>query len=83
MKTTYLTRKDADWVVGDQVSTEFDSIAWAFEVHVNRADEGIYHAAMLYGNEDCPAKIEFYTQAEPTVNDAPAWTWLSWTEVEA
>jgi hypothetical protein len=58
--------------VGDGV---FDSIAWALEVHVKIPDTGKYNAALLYGNEGAPDKIEFYTQREPLVTDKVAFTW--------
>ena len=66
---TFLTRSDA---VG---ATPFDSIAWALETHVGIPDTGRFNAAMLYGNEDCPERIEFYTQAKPLITDAVAWVW--------
>jgi hypothetical protein len=69
-KETMLTRRDTD--VGEG---SFDSIAWALNVHVKTHDTGIYHAAILHGNEDCPERIDFYTQTEPKVSDDVAYTW--------
>ena|SRR5689334_16108675 len=65
-----LTRKDTD--VGNGA---FDSIAWAFSEHLGYRDTGAYQSAVLHGNEDSPDKIEFYLQAEPTVNDKPELIW--------
>lgn len=46
----------------DKVGCEpFDSIAWAFEVHVKTPDDKRYNFAELFGNEDSPEKIVFYT----------------------
>jgi len=67
---TVLTRHDTDVGIG-----EFDSIAWALEVHVGIADSGEYQFAILEGNEDWPDNIEFYVAAEPTVYDEPAFVW--------
>jgi hypothetical protein len=39
-------------------------------------DTGLYNSAILYGNEDAPYKIEFFTQAVPLVTDAIAFTWI-------
>lgn len=65
MNQSYLTRKDLDVGAGS-----FDSIAWAFESHVKQRDTMIYNFALLHGNEDCPEKIEFWSN-EPDF-DTPA-----------
>lgn len=65
-----LSRRDAD--VGEGL---FDSIAWALSEHVKTADTGVFQSAILYGNEDAPDMIDFYTQAEPLVTDKVAYTW--------
>jgi hypothetical protein len=72
MKITYLTRKDAD--LGEGL---FDSIAWAYEVHVKEPDPRVYNFAILHGNEDAPSKIEFFVQENPNVDDVASWVWLS------
>jgi len=67
----YLTRKDENVGVG-----EFDSIAWAFEVHVKQPDRPELQFAVMHGhNEDAPDYIDFYQQAEPSYFDVPALTW--------
>lgn len=76
MKETWLTRHDTD--VGEG---EFDSIAWAFENHVKQEDEGKYDSAVLFGNEDAPERIEFYTFESPTITDTPAWIWRAEEQV--
>lgn len=65
MHTTFISRRDDE--VGQGT---FDSIAWAFEVHVKQPDTGEYNSAILHGNEDCPDKIEFWRAANPRY-DAP------------
>jgi hypothetical protein len=67
---TLLTRKDEGVGVG-----VFDSIAWAFEVHLKAPDEPKFNSAVLSGDESCPNEIAFYTQAEPLVTDTPAFVW--------
>lgn len=69
MKQTYLTRADE---VG---ATPFDSIAWAFEVHVGSPDTREYQAAILYGNEDAPEQIMFWRSDSPAYGDAPDFVW--------
>ena len=70
MKETLLTRKDDS--VGDGL---FDSIAWAFSEHLKTADTGVYNAAILYGNEDAPEMIDFFTKAEPLITDHRGYRW--------
>ncbi len=69
-KQQLLTRNDEG--VGEG---SFDSIAWAFSEHVGTKDLGNYQSAVLFGNEDCPERIEFYIQAEPLVTDKPELIW--------
>lgn len=52
----------------------FDSIKWAIETHVKEPDTGVYNFAVLYGSEDSPDRIDFYTD-EPTVNAPPRRIW--------
>jgi len=68
---TTLTRTDE---VG---STPFDSIAWVFDTHVRLPDTGVYHFAILHGNEDSPSVIEFYHNPAPNYNDKPDLVWGS------
>lgn len=66
----YMTRKDAGIGVG-----LFDSIKWAFEVHVKTPDTKKFNYAMLHGwHEDAPDKIEFWC-AEPNHDTLPDFTW--------
>jgi hypothetical protein len=67
---TFITRADEGIGAGP-----FDSVAWALEVHVKIPDAGQYRASVLYGSEDCPERIDFYTQAQPKVTDKVAFTW--------
>ena len=68
MKRTLLTRKDKDVGLG-----EFDSIAWAYEVCLKTPDPKIYDYAILYGNEDCPDRIEFF--GENKFGTPPMFVW--------
>lgn len=59
----------------DQVGVGFyDSIKWAMETHVKEPDNGTYNFAVLYGREDSPDRIDFYTD-EPIVNTPPRRIW--------
>jgi hypothetical protein len=69
MRQTYMTREDYDVSVGF-----FDSIAWLFEGHINEADTKEFNFAVLYGNEDCPEKIELW-RCEPKFRDIPDKVW--------
>lgn len=71
----YLTRHDAGEGVG-----LFDSIRWAFDVHVKQPDDGEYNFAVLYGNEDSPDRIDLWAN-EPQVGVAPRLIWLPSREV--
>lgn len=68
-KPTYMTRKDAN--VGEGV---FDSIAWIFETRLKETDNQEFNFAMLYGNEDCPRKIELWRD-EPLFDTPPDRVW--------
>lgn len=60
----------------DQVGVgPFDSIAWALETHVKQPDDGKYNFAVLYGNEDYPALIEFHCNPVPNHTDKPDFVW--------
>jgi hypothetical protein len=45
-----------------------EDIAWAVSVHGVPAET---LALVLYGNEDCPDRIECYREAQPLVTDTP------------
>jgi hypothetical protein len=66
-RQTFLTRHD-DY---------FDSIAWAYETHLKETDLGDFDSAILYGNEDSPPRIDFYTLESPTITDTPARVWIA------
>jgi hypothetical protein len=65
-----LTRQDKG--VGEG---PFDSVNWALTTHVKIVDDGFYNSAVLYGSEDAPSRIDFYTQFDPQVTDTVAWSW--------
>ncbi len=69
---TLLTRKNKNVGVG-----VYDSIAWAFEVHLKEPDNKKYKSAVMYGyNEDSPDRIDFYTVASPKVDSKIARVWF-------
>ena len=53
----------------------FDSIKWALETHCRMTDNAVFNSAILYGNEDAPSKIAFFSQADPEFGDTPLYTW--------
>lgn len=67
-KMQMLTRADE---VG---ATPYDSVKWAIEVHLKETDTGEFSHAVLYGNEDCPDRIDFYAD-EPTIKTPPRRIW--------
>lgn len=67
---TLLTRKDDN--VGEGL---FDSIEWAFSEHLKEPDNPEFNAAILYGNEDAPDRIDFYREAEPLITSKVARVW--------
>lgn len=71
LRQTVITRADA---VGAE---PFDSIAWAFEVHVKTPDTGEYNFGCIVGNEDAPDRIAFWRAAEPAFDAEPDYIWES------
>lgn len=65
MRSVFITRND----------NSFDSIQWAFEVHVKQPDTRGFNSAILHGNEDCPESIHFYTSPDPRYNDKAVAVW--------
>ena len=56
----------------------YDSVTWAFEVHVKIPDDKRMVCALLYGrNEDAPECIDFYAE-----NNINALVQLRWTPDE-
>lgn len=47
-----------------------DDMQWLRDVHVKRLP-GRYKSAVIYGNEDCPTRIDLYKSATPTVDARP------------
>ena len=48
-----------------------DDLTWLKETHLQGRGTPAFGAAMIYGNEDCPHRIELFEQAEPLVTDRP------------
>jgi hypothetical protein len=45
---------------------------WLFSTHLaNRFEFKHFHSAILYGNEDCPEKVDLFFREEPLVSDEP------------
>ena len=65
-----LTRRDTDVGAGS-----FDSIAWAYEVHLKEPDPRTYNFAILHGNDDCPFRIQFWKEEAPLYRLPPDRDW--------
>jgi hypothetical protein len=50
-------------------------LEWLAETHLRGVDISEYRSAMLHGNEDCPAQIEFWHQRNPHYQAKPAFSW--------
>lgn len=49
-----------------------EDMQWLANVHLSSlGDNWLNGSAILYGNEDCPARIEVYHSAEPLTTDKP------------
>ncbi len=46
---------------------------WLFDTHLKSKQElrKEYKSAMIYGNEDCPERVELYKKKNPLVTDTP------------
>lgn len=69
-RQTLLGRHDTDVGAG-----EFDSIAWVLTTHCGIHDTGLYQAAVLFGSEDAPTRVDLFLSSQPLVTDQPAFTW--------
>lgn len=47
-----------------------EDMSWLREVHLPNLSEK-YQSAVIYGNEDCPERIDAYTEAEPICSEEP------------
>lgn len=54
-----LTRHDTE-----AFGKKFDSIKWALDTYVKGHDSGKYKFALLFGEENAPEKIEFYSRRD-------------------
>ncbi len=48
-----------------------DGIAWVRDVHVPTLPAGT-RSVVLWGNEDCPDRVDAYRKVAPTVDERPA-----------
>jgi hypothetical protein len=53
----------------------YDSIKWAFEVHLHEQDTGEFNFAVLHGNEDAPIRIQFWRDEAPLWRNPPDKDW--------
>ena len=55
-----------------QLLTEATDCQWLRETHLAKvADLPEFHSFMIFGNEDCPERLELYAARMPFVSDAP------------
>jgi hypothetical protein len=49
---------------------DIEDIAWLETTHLKKHKEvhGKFNSFILYGNEDCPDRVELYKKKEPTIN---------------
>lgn len=71
MTITYMTRKDEG--LGEGL---YDSIAWAFEVHICKADTKEFNFAIAYENNSGLFKIELWRK-EPQYNTPADFIWTA------
>ena len=50
-----------------------DDIQWLKDVYIKNTGL-VFNSAILYGNEDCPIKIELFEKKEPLYTDKPLLT---------
>lgn len=44
---------------------------WLRDVHLGGRTDIMFASYVLYGNEDCPIKVELYADQDPLVTDEP------------
>ena len=49
----------------------FDDCQWLRNTHLGGRTDLMFGSFMLYGNEDCPTKVDLYPDADPLVTDEP------------
>jgi hypothetical protein len=65
--------KPENKTMSEQFINTADDMDWLFEVHVgnNLAISWKPRSAVLFGNEDCPERIDLYPRKNPLVTDTP------------
>lgn len=48
---------------------------WLRETHLRHLSLPEFDSAVLYGNEDCPERVELYSLESPTIHDTPIETY--------
>jgi hypothetical protein len=56
-----------------------NDIGWLQTTHLKQY-HFVFNSFIIYGNEDCPDKIELFKRLEPTINSKPFAVFLSDSE---
>ena len=54
---------------GETFINKPEDMLWLKETHLDKFDIGASKSAMLYGNEDCPERIELFEDGNPSFSD--------------
>lgn len=57
----------APWERTGKLLNEPGDMKWLRDVHIKSLSSR-FRSAVLYGNEDCPAKVELYQSANPSIH---------------
>lgn len=55
------------------VINESDDLNWLFTTHIKGSVDRreLVRSACVYGNQDCPSRVELYERSEPYITDLP------------
>ena len=59
------------------INNEKEDIEWLTSTHLKNFDVSDFQCFILYGNEDCPSKIELYKSKNPIIYDKPYLTFIA------
>jgi hypothetical protein len=48
-----------------------DDCQWLLNTHLGGRTDLMFDSFVLYGNEDCPTKVELYADREPLITEEP------------
>jgi len=60
-----------------ELLNSLEDIAWLQTTHLKHHPNITFNAFLIYGNEDCPEKVELYRRQNPTVNSKPFATFIA------